>query len=226
MIALVTGASRGIGRATAIALAKRGLDVALWSRDAKQLQWVAEEVAQVGVQASVHACDVSLGNDVDRAYAEVVAKLGTPTIVVNNAGVVLRAAAHETDELDWDRVIAVNLKGTFLVSRICLPHLRAQKQGRIIQVGSISSTVGTACGTAYNASKWGVLGFTKSLAEELRGTGVQTMCVLPGSVDTDMLRGSGYEAQMTADDVARTIVYAALDAPDAMNGSAIEIFGS
>jgi 3-oxoacyl-[acyl-carrier protein] reductase len=92
-------------------------------------------------------------------------------------------------------------------------------------VGSISSTLGTAKMSAYCASKWGVVGFMKALAEELRGTGLQTMAILPGSVDTAMLKGSGFAAQMTAEDVAGTIAYAALDAPDALNGSAIEVFG-
>jgi 3-oxoacyl-[acyl-carrier protein] reductase len=97
--------------------------------------------------------------------------------------------------------------------------------GRLVAVSSISATLGTAGQSAYAAAKWGALGFTKSLAEELRGTGVQTMAVMPGAVATSMLAGSGFMPQMTAQDVARTVVFAALDAPDAMNGSAIEIFG-
>ena len=92
--------------------------------------------------------------------------------------------------------------------------------------GSISGTVGTAAQSAYCASKWGVTGLVKSLAEELRGSGVQALCVLPGSVDTDMLAGSGYEPEMTAADVAGLIAYAGLDAPAAMNGSAVEMFGA
>jgi 3-oxoacyl-[acyl-carrier protein] reductase len=103
--------------------------------------------------------------------------------------------------------------------------MKERARGRIVHVGSISSILGTPNLSAYCASKWGVVGFMKSLAEELRGTGLQTMAVLPGSVDTQMLEGSGFVAQMTAEDVAGTITYAALDAPDAMNGSAIEVFG-
>jgi len=98
-------------------------------------------------------------------------------------------------------------------------------RGRVVNVASISSTVGTARQTAYNAAKWGVLGLTKSLAEELRGTGLSALAVLPGAVDTAMLVGSGFAPQMTAETVAATLVYASLDAPDAMNGSAIEMFG-
>jgi 3-oxoacyl-[acyl-carrier protein] reductase len=97
--------------------------------------------------------------------------------------------------------------------------------GRFVFVGSISSTIGCAGVASYAASKWGLLGFAKSLAEELRGTDLAALSVLPGSVDTDMLVGSGFEAKMSAHDVANTITYAALDAPAAMNGSSIEIFG-
>jgi 3-oxoacyl-[acyl-carrier protein] reductase len=94
-----------------------------------------------------------------------------------------------------------------------------------VHVGSISSTIGCPENASYAASKWGLVGFAKSLAEELRGTQLASIAVLPGSVDTDMLRGSGFEPAMTADDVAGTVVYAALDAPLAMNGSALEVFG-
>jgi len=126
---------------------------------------------------------------------------------------------------DWDAVIRVNLTGTFLVSRAFLPAMLARGRGRIVNVASISATLGTAKQAAYNASKWGVIGFTKSLAEELRGTGLQALAVLPGAVDTTMLVGSGFAPQMTAEEVAGTLVFAALDAPDAMNGSALEVFG-
>ncbi len=93
-------------------------------------------------------------------------------------------------------------------------------------MGSISSTLGTARQSAYCAAKWGVVGFVKSLAEEVRGSGVQAMVVLPAGVDTDMLRESGFPAQMTAEHVAKVVTFAALDAPDAMNGSAVEMFGA
>ena len=100
-----------------------------------------------------------------------------------------------------------------------------ERTGRFVAVASISSTLGTPRQSAYNAAKWGVVGFTKSLAEELRGTGLQAMCVMPGAVATSMLAGSGFEPKMQPEDVAGTVAFAALDAPDAMNGSAIEMFG-
>jgi 3-oxoacyl-[acyl-carrier protein] reductase len=128
-------------------------------------------------------------------------------------------------EAEWDEVIDVNLKGTFLVTRAFLPRMLELERGRFIAIGSISSTMGTARQSAYCAAKWGTVGFIKSLAEELRGTGLQAMCVMPGSVDTDMLKGSGFAPAMQPEDVARTVSFLALDAPDAMNASSVEVFG-
>jgi 3-oxoacyl-[acyl-carrier protein] reductase len=178
------------------------------------------------VRALPIRCDVSRASEVAAAAARVLSDLGTPSVVVNNAGIVRRATVAETAEEDWDAVLDVNLKGPFLVSRAFLPAMIARKMGRIVSIGSISGTLGTARQAAYCASKWGLVGFTKALAAELAGTGLETMCVMPGSVDTEMLAGSGFAPQMTAEDVARLVVYAALDAPAQMNGSAVEMFGS
>ena len=224
-VALVTGAGRGIGRATALALAARGLDVALLARTVEEIEEVASRVVGLGRRALAVRCDVTSSREVGAAVARAREELGVPRVVVCNAGVVRRARVDEMTEEDWDAVVDTNLKGTFLVARAALGPMRAAGRGRVVCVSSISGTLGTARQSAYCAAKWGVIGFTKSLAEELRGTGLAAISVLPGSVDTRMLVGSGYAAQMSAEDVARTIAWAALDAPDAMNGSAIEMFG-
>jgi 3-oxoacyl-[acyl-carrier protein] reductase len=226
-VAVVTGAGRGIGRAAAIALAARGHHVALLSRTAHELDETARLISELGnaPPAAPFVCDVSNAHAVRSVAKEVERGLGVPTVLVNNAGIVRRARLEEMSEEDWDAVIDVNLKGTFLVTGAFLPAMRAHRRGRVVNVASISATLGTAGQTAYNAAKWGVLGLTKSLALELRGSGVQVMAVLPGAVDTAMLVGSGFAPQMTPEDVARTLVFAALDAPEAMNGSAIEVFG-
>jgi 3-oxoacyl-[acyl-carrier protein] reductase len=223
--AVVTGASRGIGRAAALALARRGLDVALLARTSEDLAKVAGEVAGAGRKALPIRCDVTSEADVRAACERVLAQFGAPAVVVNNAGMIRRGLVHEMPLEDFRLVVDTNLVGTFLVTRALLPAMLARKAGRVIQVASISSTLGTARASAYCAAKWAVIGFTKSLAEELRGTGLATMSVLPGSVATSMLEGSGFEPQMSADEVAGTIVYASLDAPSAMNGSSIEMFG-
>jgi 3-oxoacyl-[acyl-carrier protein] reductase len=225
-LAVVTGAGSGIGKATALALARRGLDVALVGRTEALLRATASEAAQAGVKTLVALADVSVGADVTRAAAEITRALGTPRVVVNNAGVAGRKARIEQlGEDEWDAVLGPNLKGVFLVTRALLPAMRAAGAGRLVTIASISSTLGSPGLAPYAASKWGAVGFTKSLAEELRGSGLQAMAVLPGSVDTPMVKVGGFAPQMSPEDVAGVVVYAALDAPDAMNGSAIECFG-
>jgi 3-oxoacyl-[acyl-carrier protein] reductase len=223
---VVTGASRGIGRATAIAFARRGLDVALLGRASTLLDEAASLVRAEGAQARVGACDVAREHELDRVARELLEERGAPLAVVNNAGIVRRGHRVEDTPLEhWDEVMSVNLRAPFLVSRAFLPSMRQRGRGRFVHVGSISSTIGCPENASYAASKWGLVGFAKSLAEELRGSELASIAVLPGSVDTDMLVGSGFAPAMTASDVASTIVFAALDAPLAMNGSAIEIFG-
>ena len=224
-VAVVTGAGSGIGRASAVALARRGLDVALVGRTEATLRGVAKEVEATGVRAAVVPADVSREEDVRRAAAAIFL-LGVPRVIVNNAGTAGRKARiEETSVSDWDSVLAVNLKGVFLVCRAFLPAMRDARTGRIVTIASISATLGTAGLAGYCASKWGALGFTKALAEELRGSGLQAMTVLPGTVDTPMAAVGGFPPRMTPDDVARVVVFAALDAPDAMNGASIECFG-
>ena len=224
-VAVVTGAGRGIGRATATALARRGLDVALLARTVEELEETAASVRAEGRRALTLRCDVTESAELTRAALEVTRGLGAASVIVANAGIVRRGLVHEMPESDWDDVLAVNLKGVFLTARAFLPQMFAEKRGRFIAIASISSTLGTARQSAYCAAKWGVVGLVKSLAEELRGTGLQAMSILPGSVETKMLEGSGYAPLMQPEDVANAVVYAALDAPAAMNGSSIEMFG-
>jgi 3-oxoacyl-[acyl-carrier protein] reductase len=224
-LAVVTGASSGIGRATALALAARGLDVALVGRTESTLLEVARLVEKAGVRAVVAPADVGVADEVARAAAEVLA-VATPSVVVNNAGIAGRKARIEdTTPEEWDAVLETNLRGPFLVTRALLPAMRKAGAGRLVTIASISATLGSPGLAAYASSKWGAVGFTKSLAEELRGSGLQAMAVLPGSVDTPMVKVGGFAPQMSPEDVARLVVFAALDAPAAMNGSCIECFG-
>lgn len=225
MIAVVTGAGRGIGRAIALELADRGCDVAVLGRAQDALTQTTEEVVRRGRRSVAVACDVSIAQEVEAAATRVLVDLGVPGIVVANAGVVHRTSVLETTEEQWDEIIDVNLKGTFLVMRSYLRPMLAERRGRFIALGSISGTMGTPRLSAYCASKWATVGFVKSFAEELRGTGLQAMCVMPGSVDTDMLKGSGFAPAMQPEDVARLVAFVALDAPAAMNGTAVDAFG-
>lgn len=225
-VAVVTGAGAGIGRATALAFARRGLDVALLGRTMASLEETRAEVAALGVAAEVLRCDVAVESEVLTAARVVNARWGAAAVVVNNAGIVRRGArVEDTRTADWDEVIAVNLRGPFLIAKAFVPAMRARARGRLVHVASISSTIGCPENASYAASKWGLLGLVKSLAEELRGSGVVSVALLPGSVDTEMLKGSGFDPAMSAEDVAAEIVHLALDAPAAIHASAIEMFG-
>jgi 3-oxoacyl-[acyl-carrier protein] reductase len=226
-LAVVTGASRGIGRATALALAARGVSLALVGRASpEQDETMALALAAGAPGVSTFACDLARSMDVERVARELSRVVPEPLVLVNNAGVAPRLNVPETSRETWEETLAVNLTAPFLLCRELLPGMRKAKQGRIVNVGSISATGGTARLAAYCASKWGLVGFTKSLAAELTDSGVTTVCVLPGSTATRMLDGSGFPPRMTAEDVATTLVHYALDASPAHNGAVIEMFGT
>lgn len=224
-LAVITGASRGLGRATALAFAARSVPTVLLARSTEGLSTTAERCRQLGALAHVVPCDLEQPDQIDAA-AKAIHELGTVRVLVNNAGVMVRAALAEIDLESYRKQMQVNLLAPIWLSRALVPAMRRAGSGRIVNVGSISSTLGSAGQIVYNASKWGLVGFTKSLAEELSDSGVMTVAVLPGSVDTDMLLGSRFSPRMTAEDVASTLVHYSLDAPLAHNGAIIEMFGT
>jgi len=144
---------------------------------------------------------------------------------VNNAGVAFRGRLDKQEMRDWYEVVDVNLFGTYLVTRAFLGPMRGARSGRIINVSSISGRLGTALHTAYCAAKHGVVGLTRALAEEVRGDGLQVNAICPGSVDTKMLEGSGFSPDMTPEDVARVARFLAEEAPDALTGACLDVFG-
>jgi len=219
--AIVTGGGRGIGAAVARALTARGLRVTVFARTAAE---VARVVAEGGAALAV-AGDVASEADVARLVAAHEAALGPCDVLVNNAGILVRGAVDALDPARWRASLDVNLTGPFLCARAVLPGMKARRRGRIVNVASISATLGTPEASAYNASKWGVLGLTRCLAEELRPFGVQALAVSPGSTDTEMLKQTPFPPAMTPEDVARVVVFAALDAPDASTGANLEVFG-
>jgi 3-oxoacyl-[acyl-carrier protein] reductase len=211
-VAVVTGASRGIGRAVAKLLAEAGAEVAGCARHAAP---------------GVAACDVGRPEEVERFSAEVLRRLGPPDFLINNAGVAARARLEETSLESWDAVLDSNLKGTFLVTRAFLGAMRARRGGRIVNVASISGRQGTAGLTAYCAAKHGVVGLTRALAQELRADGIAVNAVCPGSVDTEMLRVGmpGAKPDMSPEEVAGVVLYLCADAPPALTGSSVDVFG-
>jgi 3-oxoacyl-[acyl-carrier protein] reductase len=225
-LALVTGGSRGIGRAVCDRLLGAGADLVVCARDPERLAHVAAVLAATHPRARLVAvpCDVANPADVDRLRLAA-APLGTPDILVNNAGVVVRRPLHELSPAEWSATIDVNLNGTYHVIRAFLAAMRARGSGRIINIASITGRRGTANLTAYAAAKHGVVGLTRALAEETRDVGIAVNALCPGSVDTDMLRGSGFAPSMSADEVAGVVLYLAGDAPRQLTGACLDVFG-
>ncbi len=219
--AIVTGGGRGIGAAAARSLTEAGARVTVFSRTRADL----ERIVAAGAAAHWVAGDVTREADVARLAAEHERVLGPCDVLVNDAGILERGPAETLDPATFRRVLEVNLVGTFLCARAVIPSMKRRRRGRIVNVASISGAVGTAEGSAYNASKWGVIGLTKCLAEELRGHGVQCLAVSPGSVDTEMLRKTPFAPEMSPADVARVILWCAGEAPDAMTGANLEVYG-
>jgi 3-oxoacyl-[acyl-carrier protein] reductase len=224
-VALVTGASRGIGRAIAQALAEEGAAVGVLSTRLDGAVPVADALRASGARAHAVFADVASPQALDAALLEVRRVLGAVDVLVNNAGMALRRPLQETQDADFDRVLAVNLAGPFYLARRVLPAMVANGWGRLVNVSSISGTLGTAGLTAYCASKWGLNGLTRALAEEVKGQGVLVAAVLPGSTDTEMLEGSGFKPRMTPKEVAKVVRFLCAEAPLAMSGSLVEVFG-
>jgi 3-oxoacyl-[acyl-carrier protein] reductase len=219
--AIVTGGGRGIGAAAAEALTRAGARVTVFARTRGEV----EKVVRGGAAAQAVVGDVASEDDVLRLVAAHERALGACDVLVNNAGVLERGLAEELPVASWQRTLDVNLTGAFLCARAVIPGMKSRRSGRIVNVASISGTLGTPAASAYNASKWGLIGLTKCLAEELRAHGVQCLAVSPGSTDTAMLAKTPFAPQMTPADVARVIAWCAGEAPDAMTGSNVEVFG-
>jgi 3-oxoacyl-[acyl-carrier protein] reductase len=226
-VAVITGASRGIGRACALALAGRGLDVALLGRPSPQHEEARRSCEERGARALSYECDMGDAAAVELAARALLSDFGAPRVVLHNAAELEHGPrVHEIAVDRWDRQLAVNLRGPFVLARALLPAMLAAGRGRHLFVSSISGTIGSPKAAAYAASKWGLLGLCKSLAEELRGTGLSALAVVPGSVDTDMLAQTPFSADIAPEEIAGVVSYCALDAPDAMNGSFVEVFGA
>lgn len=188
-VAFVTGGGTGIGRACARLFAGEGARVAISGRRAGLLAAVATEITSAGGEALSVPCDVAESGQVEQAIRSVTARFGRLDIVVNSAGALLAATAEETSEADWDRLIDVNLKGTFLVSRAALPELRKAGKGSIINIGSALGLVGMKKRTAYAAAKGGVTLLTKAMALDHAREGIRVNCICPALVETELVRG-------------------------------------
>ncbi|GMR23066.1 MAG: SDR family oxidoreductase [Acidobacteriota bacterium] len=226
-VAVVTGASHGIGRSTSLALAARGVAVVLAARNRETLVAVENEIRDHGGVALTIPTDVTDAAGVDAMVEQTSRELGPIDLLVNNAGVVTRGPVVDTDEATWDDVLDINLKGAFLCTKAVLPEMIQRGRGRIVNISSIAGKIGTPQLAAYCASKWGLIGLTKATAEEVRGDGVHVFSACPGSVNTAMLEKGlpGTTPDMEPEDVSDVIVYLATGAPEAMTGAAVDVFG-
>jgi 3-oxoacyl-[acyl-carrier protein] reductase len=214
-VALVTGGSRGIGRAIAVRLAALGASVAICGRDAQALQGTSTELQKVTTRVFSQIADVSRSADVTRLVASVEAALGPVSILVNNAGIGLFGPAHEKSEADWDRVLNTNLKSVFLVSRAVAPSMIRQRHGDILNISSLAGRNAFAGGGIYCASKWGVQGLSACMAEDLRGHGIRVSVICPGSVATEFAgRGPKDPSKvLTPQDVAHAVAMVVTQGP-------------
>jgi len=216
-VALVTGSSRGIGKAIAKKLADLGSAVCLCARDLRALESAARGIGDTSSLLLVQTADVTNAGDFSSLVNACEQKPGPITILVNNAGIGNPGfgPVHEKSESDWDQVFDTNLKGVFLVSRAVAPLMMQRRRGDIINIGSLAGKNTFAGGGLYCASKWGLQGLTGCMAEDLRGYGIRVSVVCPGSVFTEFSgRGPKDPAKtLTAEDVAHAVAMLALQGP-------------
>ena len=187
-IALVTGASRGIGRAIAVSLAKAGVDVAVnFQFHEKEAQEACAEIKSIGRRTLAVQADVSRAEEVSRLVTTIEKELGTISILINNAGIAKPRGLEEMTEEVWDETLRINLKSCYLVTEAVLPGLRAQRWGRIINLSSTAAQVGGVVGPHYAASKAGILGLTHSYASRLFKEGITVNAICPALIITDMV---------------------------------------
>ncbi len=238
--ALVTGAARGIGLAVANALAAGGANVAMIDVDATALQVALASLPNTGKASGrlAVAADVTQADDVNAAVEATVAAFGGLDILVNNAGICPLTPFEQIDEAEWDRVLAVNLKGAFLCCQAALPHLRRSGHGRIINISSVSGQMGgVLVGAHYAASKAALVGMSKSLAKLLAPDGVTVNCVAPATTDTELTSAwsdplrEQVRAQIPLgrfagpDEVAAAVCFLASDAAAFITGATLDVNG-
>jgi NAD(P)-dependent dehydrogenase (short-subunit alcohol dehydrogenase family) len=242
-VAIVTGAASGIGRAVAAALAHAGARVALLDVDEDNGASASRAIAAEGGEAMFLRADVSQSADCERAVDRVVTRFGRLDIVVNNAGIIRRADVVDLPEHEWDRVMAVNVKSVFLLSKFAVPVMARSGGGAIVNVGSGWGLVGGPRAVAYCASKGAVVLLTRAMAIDHGPAGVRVNCVCPGDTDTEMLRNEARQLGEPLDrfladsgdrplgrigrpeDIAQAVLYLASDAASFVTGATLVVDG-
>ncbi len=235
--AIVTGAARGIGQAITLKLAQAGADVAVC--DVK-LEWLAETVEKVtalGRKCVGYAANVMVASEVEAAVEAAQKEFGRIDILVNNAGITRDGLLLRMSEEDWDAVLDINLKGTFLFSKACIKYMSKQRSGNIVNIASVIGLMGNAGQCNYAASKGGVISFTKSVAKEYAGRGIRSNAICPGfirSAMTDKLSPEVQQKMMdviplkqfgTPEDIGNVVLFLASDLSGYVTGQALSVCG-
>jgi 3-oxoacyl-[acyl-carrier protein] reductase len=236
-VAIVTGGSRGIGRAIALSLVRQGARVVLADVLAEAAQGVVGEIVAAGGQADAVTVDVTVPESVQAAVDQVMASHGRIDILVNNAGIARDQLLMRMKREEWDAVLSINLTGAFTCSQAVLRPMMKQRSGRIISISSVVGQMGNAGQSNYAASKAGIIGFTKALAREVAGRGITVNAVAPGLIDTDMTRAlsESVRAEWAAkvplgrlgspDDVAWTVSFLSTEEASYITGQVIAVNG-
>lgn len=209
-VAVVTGAGRGIGKAVALSLAKSGCRVVLSARTPAQLEEVQREIEQGGGTAATVPADLTRDEAIDTLAAESRRAYGAVDVLINNAGWGKRSPVVKINVKDLDQTVRLNLRAPILLAKLLLPDMIAKNEGAVINIGSVSGKTGEANGAAYSATKFGLIGFTQSLYEEVRERGIKVAVILPGFVDTPLIppnRQLDRSKMIQAADVAQTVHY-------------------
>ncbi len=235
-IAVITGGSRGIGRAVALRLASLGADIAIiYAGNEKKAEEVCEAARQLGVRASAYQCNVADFEVSAQTIAAIKKDFGTVNILVNNAGITKDGLILTMKEEAYDSVIDTNLKGTFNMIRHCAPLFVKQRSGKIINISSVAGVMGNAGQTNYAASKAGIIGLTKSVAKELAARNVCCNAIAPGFIETDMteaidecnelMKYIPLKRMGKPEEVAELVAFLAQDAANYITGEVIRIDG-
>jgi len=238
-VALVTGSGRGIGKAIALTLAKRGADIVINDLDMDNAAHTVEEIKALGRKAIAIKADVSSEVEVEEMIKECINHFGRIDILVNNAGLVSTKLLQDTTLQDWDRIMSINLKGVFLCTKAVYPYMMDQKSGKIINIASVAGKRGGGLfgKSAYSASKGGVISFTKAVAREAGEYGINVNAVTPGFTDTEMVKGMSQDQKENVvnsipmrragkpEDIAKAVCFLASSDSDYISGEIMDVDG-
>ena len=234
---LITGAAQGIGKSIALGMAKEGASIAIADVNIESAQSTSQEVANLGVKSMAVKLDVSSQNDVTSVFKAVTEELGPLDILVNNAGITRDTLLLRMKEEDWDAVLDVNLKGSFLCSKEAIRIMGKQRYGKIINISSVVAFMGNAGQANYSSSKAGLIGLTKTIAKEYASRGIRANAVAPGFIETAMTDKLSEEVKNemkkaiplgqfgTPEDVTNAVIFLASKEADYISGQVIHVNG-